>query len=49
MNSQLAHQMSAVLLHGLDADAQLGSGLLVQVSLRDEPQHIHLSRGQLSE
>src|SRR5476651_342920 len=44
---ELLHEMFAVLLDGLDADAQFRRGLLIGFSFRDELQHFHLARGHL--
>src|ERR1700677_4442991 len=44
---ELLHEVLAVLLDGLDADAEFGRGFLVRPALGDELEHFHLARGEL--
>ena len=44
---ELFHQMLAMLLDGLDADAKFAGGLFVGLALGDELEHFHLARGEL--
>src|SRR6185312_14078961 len=43
---ELGHEMFAMFLHGLDADAEFRGGLFVGLAFGDELQHFHLARGQ---
>src|SRR5208282_5977697 len=44
---ELLHEMLAMLLDGLDADAEFRRGFLVGLALSDQLQHFHLARSQL--
>src|SRR5690348_7036210 len=44
---ELVHHLLTVLLHGLDADAEVGRNLLVHLALRDELQDLELARREL--
>src|SRR5512138_1485331 len=44
---QLLHEMFAMLLDGLDADAEFGRSLLVGLAFGDQLEHFHLARSQL--
>jgi hypothetical protein len=41
---EFVHQLSAVFLHGLDADAQLRGGFLVGLAFGNQLQYFHLAR-----
>src|SRR5208282_5604917 len=43
---ELLHEMLAVLLDGLDADAEFRRGFLVGLAFRNELEHLHLARSQ---
>src|SRR5580692_8481755 len=47
MDVELLHEMFAMLLDGLDADAEFDRRFLVGLAFGDELQHFHLARGQL--
>ena len=47
MNVELLHEVFAVFLDGLDADAKFRRALLVGLALGNELEHFHLARGEL--
>src|SRR5450432_1809985 len=46
MDVELLHEMLAMLLDGLDADAEFRRCLLVGLALGDKLEHFHLARSQ---
>src|SRR5450631_2117425 len=46
---EFLHEMFAMFLDGLDADAEFGRGLFVALSFGDELQHFHLARSQFDD
>src|SRR4029453_7520974 len=45
-DAALAHEILPMFFDGLDADAELGRGLLVRLPLGDQLKDLHLARGQ---
>src|SRR5579862_6730080 len=44
---EFQHEMLAMLLNSLDADAKFGSGFLVGLAFGNELEYFHLARGEL--